>query len=59
MLLYIMETISGMFGIVAMRYNKKWLFDRFRNSVVSSPYLELDNNLLKTWIPFQDFELFI
>jgi hypothetical protein len=23
MLLYIMETISGMFGIVAMRYNKK------------------------------------
>jgi hypothetical protein len=42
-----MGAISGMFETSAMRYNEKQLYDSFRNSVVSPPYLEQNMSLLE------------
>jgi hypothetical protein len=54
-LLYSMGATSGMFGTGVARYNEKQLYDRFRNSVVSPPYLEEDQNLLENLNFLQDF----
>jgi hypothetical protein len=42
-----MGAISSIFGTGVMKYNEKQLYDRFRNSLVSLPYLEEDKSLLE------------
>jgi hypothetical protein len=42
-----MGAIISTFETGTMRYNKKQLYDRFRNSLVSLPYIEKDKSLLE------------
>jgi hypothetical protein len=48
-----------MFGTGAMNYNEKQHDNRFRNSIVSTPYLEEDPNLMGNPDLFARFPLFI